>query len=68
MAILTAGPIGELLFGCPDCGQAVPVPVRLEEPALAAGTDGRQTIHLALTPDLADLWAHTWTHTHGGTP
>jgi hypothetical protein len=52
--------VGTIQFGCPDCGQPVPVPI-----SATITTDQRHTdIHC--TPDLTDAWAHSFTHQHGG--
>ena len=44
---------------CPECHEAVPVPIK----AWINSEDGGQTLHVE--PDLADLWAHAWGHRAG---
>lgn len=48
---------GPVLIECPECGQQIGVPVK----AHIRPTPGGQQ-ELVLTPDMADLWAHSWTH------
>lgn len=43
---------------CPDCSQAIPVPIEVR---IDVDEDGTQVIFTE--PNLADLWAHAWTHT-----
>jgi hypothetical protein len=50
---------------CP-CGAEIDVPLN---PAIEDGDDGRQ--YITIDPDMADLWAHNFTHDgdsehHGG--
>lgn len=47
-------------LGCPECGEAIAVPITV---TLAMGADGQL---LDCTPDLTDVWAHAWTHSHAG--
>lgn len=49
--------IGPATVQCPECGQHITIPITGQ---LATGTDGVQ--YLTLEPDMADLWAHAWTH------
>lgn len=45
-----------LAVACPDCGQRVDIPVTVEL------SGPWEKMSLELTPDLADVWAHSWTH------
>jgi len=52
--------IGAAHIACPECADVIPVPVSGE---LTTDDDGRQYLHTE--PDMADLWAHMWTHDGG---
>lgn len=52
--------VGEVGVMCPDCGVVVNVPVSAR---LATDEEGQQ--FLDCDSDLADLWAHAWTHDGG---
>lgn len=41
---------------CPDCEEVIAIPIVVE----LHGGHGGQT--MTCEPDLADLWAHSWTH------
>jgi hypothetical protein len=51
--------VGTVAVTCPDCGLPVPVPV-----SATVTTDDQHT-EIVCTPDLADVWAHTFTHEQG---
>ena len=43
---------------CPECHDVIPVPLAM---TVGEVVDGSVTINVE--PDMADLWAHAWTHT-----
>lgn len=45
---------------CPECFEIIAVPIHAE---LRTDDEGRQFFHF--TPDMADLWAHSWKHDRG---
>lgn len=49
--------IGPATVRCPECDQHIDIPITGD---LTTGADGVQ--RLTLEPDVADLWAHAWTH------
>jgi hypothetical protein len=48
---------GHVHVACPACDTIVPVPVHCNIAETTAST-----AELICTPDMADLWAHVWTH------
>ena len=47
---------------CPECHEVIPVPLVLHIGDLVDGD-----LPVEVEPDMADLWAHAWTHTEAAT-
>lgn len=56
-----AVPVASFEILCPDCGLPITVGVR-------ARLQRDNLRELVLTPDLTDVWAHSWQHGDGGSP
>ena len=51
------------LIGCPECGAVIEVPITYGQPEILTAEDGTQALNVPMETDMADLWAHAWTHT-----
>lgn len=60
MAITTTMKAGSVLIQCPACDIAVNIPVTCEVLNDELAHQGKAS--LVCTPDMADLWAHMWSH------
>lgn len=47
---------------CPECGVVIPVPVTVTLDPKPTITDGDAVFTAICDADLADVWAHAWTH------
>ena len=54
-------PVGTVHVACDTCAAEVPVTVTAD---LQRDDEGRQV--LVCTPDMTDVWAHTWAHPEEG--
>lgn len=64
MAQTTVMRAGSVLIQCPTCPTAVSVPVNCEVKNNHLAHQGEAS--LVCEPDMADLWAHMWTHEADG--
>jgi hypothetical protein len=55
--------LGDLMVECPECLDVITVPLKASGSTVVDGT-----LNVNIEPDLADLWAHVWTHTEAVTP
>jgi hypothetical protein len=51
-------PMRPVVIGCPVCDVEIPIPVTFE----LSEPDEEGAQYLNFEPDMADLWAHSWTH------
>jgi hypothetical protein len=47
-----------LQIECPECAEVIPVPLIMQASTVVDGS-----LSVNVEPDMADLWAHAWTHT-----